>query len=199
VTPRTRLFWFVLAVGVAASAIVLGARWRVESRYRAVEIVLDGLDWEALAVREGRDPAELLAEAARRGATSIALYERTLRRLADRGDIVYRPGEELIAEPSRLPVEGGPQRGTVYVTGTPARLDELAETFSGLLGAARVQRVDELFRHAADAKSADHDRGPVGDHRHRVGGAREHLVHALIIGRGIAPRSRRDSDAARAG
>ena len=150
-TPRTRLFWFVLAVGVAASAIVLGARWRVESRYRAVEIVLDGLDWEALAVREGRDPAELLAEAARRGATSIALYERTLRRLADRGEIVYVPGEELLAaalaSPSRsgLVVEGGPGRGMVYVAGAPARLDELAETFSGLLGAARVQRLPDVL------------------------------------------------------
>jgi len=145
VTPRTRLFWMVLAVGVAASVIILWSRWRVESRDRTVEIVLDGPDWEALAVREGRDPTEILAEAARRGATSIALYERTLRRLADRGDIVYRPGEELIAEPSRLPVEGGPQRGTVYVAGTPARLDELAETFSGLLGAARVQRLPDVL------------------------------------------------------
>lgn len=146
-TPRTRLFWMVLAVGVAASAVVLWSRWRVESRYRAVEIVLDGPDWEALAVREGRDPAEVLAEARRRGATSVALYERTLRRLADRGDIVYVAGEELLAETflanpgpngSRLRVEGGPQRGTVYVAGTPARLEELAETFSGLLGDARV-------------------------------------------------------------
>ncbi|HLA24842.1 MAG TPA: DUF5693 family protein [bacterium] len=153
-TFRTRLFWMVLAVGVAASAIVLWSRWRVESRYRTVEIVLDGPDWEALAVREGRHPAEVLAEARRRGATSVALYERTLRRLADRGDIVYVPGEELLADTllatpgphtSRFRVEGGPQRGTVYVAGAPARLGELAETFSGLLGGARVQRHSDVL------------------------------------------------------
>jgi len=49
VTVRTRMFWVVIAVGVAASAVILWARWRVESQSRAVEIVLDGSDWEALA------------------------------------------------------------------------------------------------------------------------------------------------------
>ena len=97
-TFRTRLFWMVLAVGVAASAIVLWSRWRVESRYRTVEIVLDGPDWEALAVREGRHPAEVLAEARRRGATSVALYERTLRRLADRTGMRHFVWQRTVAD-----------------------------------------------------------------------------------------------------
>jgi hypothetical protein len=154
VTPRLPLFWLVVAAGVAASAVILGSRWRVESGYRAVEIILDGPDWEALALREGRDPSEVLREARRRGATSIALYERTLRRMADRGDVVYRPGEDLLADPllgnpgpadSPFRVAGGAQRGTVYITAFPARLDELSETFSGLLGAARVRRIGSVL------------------------------------------------------
>jgi len=154
VTVRTRMFWVVIAVGVAASAVILWARWRVESQSRAVEIVLDGSDWEALALREGRDPADVLAEARRRGATSIALYERTLRRLADRGEIIYVPGEALLAETRwahpgpntpQFRIDGLPRRGTVYVAGESARLDELAETFTGLLGGARVQRLPDVL------------------------------------------------------
>lgn len=149
-----RLLWIILAVGVAASVLILWSRWRIESRYRAVEIVLDGPDWEALALREGRDPAEVLAEARRRGATSIALYERTLRRLADRGEIAYLSGEELLAEDllanssspaPRLHVEGGPRRGTIYILGPAARLDEMADTFTGLLGSGRVARTGGLL------------------------------------------------------
>jgi hypothetical protein len=149
VTRGLRLFWIVVALGVAASVFILWSRWRIESRYRMVEIILDGPDWEALALREGRDPAEVLAEARRRGATSVALYERTLRRLADRGEIAYLSGEELLAEdllansssPAfRFHVDGGPRRGTIYIAGPASRLDELADTFSGLLGAGRVAR-----------------------------------------------------------
>jgi hypothetical protein len=150
VTRGLRLFWIVLALGVAASVFILWSRWRIESRYRAVEIVLDGPDWEALALREGRNPSEVLAEARRMGATSVALYERTLRRLADRGEIAYLSGEEVLAEDflansssatSRLHIDGGPQHGTIYIVGPAARLDELADTFSGLLGAGRVARL----------------------------------------------------------
>ena len=116
--------------------------------------MLDGPDWEALAIREGREPDELLAEAARRGATSIALYERTLRRLADRGEIAYRPAEDLLApsllnpSPSvaaTIRAGGGPQHGAIYVAGPPQRLDELATTFEGLLGAGRVQRLPDAL------------------------------------------------------
>jgi len=139
-----------MAAGVAASVIILWIRWGVESRSRTVEIVLDGPDWEALAVREGRDPAEVLGEAARRGATSIALYERTLRRLADRGEIAYAPAEDVFADsllrpPSPIAASlrawGGPAHGALYVAGPPERLDELAATFEGLVGSGRVRRL----------------------------------------------------------
>jgi hypothetical protein len=143
-----------VALGVAASAVILWSRWGVEARSRTVEIVLDGPDWEALAIREGREPAELLAEAARRGATSIALYERTLRRLADRGDVAYLPAEELLAGALLRPATplaaavraaGGPESGAVYVSGPSPRLDELATTFAGLLGSGRVRRLPDAL------------------------------------------------------
>jgi hypothetical protein len=153
VTRGLRLLWIALAVGVAASAIICWSRWSIESRYRSVEIILDGPDWEALALREGRDPFDVLAEARRRGATSVALYERTLRRLADRGEIAYLSGEEILSEDllansapgSRLQVDGGPQRGMVYITGPASRLNELADTFSGLLGPGRITRSGGLL------------------------------------------------------
>lgn len=142
------------ALGLLAALAVLAIRYRVETAYRTVEIMLDGPDWEALALREGRDPAAVLAEAARRGATSVALYEWTLERLAERGEIIYRTAEDLRVE-GRLGIAGGlfaaaksaPQTSgsAVYVAGPPPTLDFLETAFTGLLGTDRVQRRGDLL------------------------------------------------------
>ena len=43
--------------------------------------------------------------------------------------------------------------------------------------AARVQRLDEIFRKATEAEAAAHDRRAVGNQRHRIGGALQDFVH----------------------
>jgi hypothetical protein len=91
----------LVIVGLVAALVVLAQRARLEARYRAVEIVLDGDDWLMLITREGRDPGEVLAALRERGATSMALSDPTLKRLADNGTISYASGASL-ASMSRL-------------------------------------------------------------------------------------------------
>jgi len=50
----------LVAVGLAAAVVILGARWHVEQQTRTVEVILDGAAWQEIAVREGRDPAAFL-------------------------------------------------------------------------------------------------------------------------------------------
>ncbi|HET6946449.1 MAG TPA: DUF5693 family protein [bacterium] len=148
---RRRPLLLAIGLGVLAALAVLWMRWGVESRYRTVEIVLDGPDWEALAVREGRDPLEILTEATRRGATSIALYERTLERMAEQGEVSYLSADEARAalragtlSPAfaGIVAPGEPIRpGSVYVAGPPDMLAFLEATISGILGSARVRGV----------------------------------------------------------
>ena len=63
--PRTLLAAF--GVGLVAAFAVLGMRASIEASYRDVEIVLDGPDWEALAIREGADPLAYFARAREHG------------------------------------------------------------------------------------------------------------------------------------
>ncbi|MGH2399155.1 MAG: DUF5693 family protein, partial [bacterium] len=146
---RERSLVFAIGLGFVAAVLVLWARWNVESGYRTVEIILDGRDWEALALREGRDPAEVLAEAARRGATSVAVYEWTLERLAERGEIVYLSREELLAEsylrplPAALAAAAGnsePNPQTVFITGKRDTLAFVESSLTSILGRARLRR-----------------------------------------------------------
>lgn len=139
--------------GLFASLAVLALRWPVEARYQTTEIVLDGLDWEALAVREGRDPAAFLAEAHRHGATSIAVYERTLKRLAESGEIAYLSGEEIASQARAGSIGGAFGRAlaagelrprAVYVAATPELAGWLEDTIRGLLGPSRVRRAGPL-------------------------------------------------------
>jgi len=87
----------LLVVGLAAALIILGARWHVERQTRTVEVILDGAAWQEIAVREGRDPAAFLADLRARGATSIAVYENTLRMLQEQGRASYLSGGEVLA------------------------------------------------------------------------------------------------------
>lgn len=151
---RTRSLLIAIGLGLVAAVLILWSRWNVESGYRTVEIVLDGRDWEALALREGRDPWEVLAEAARRGATSVALYEWTLERLAERGEIVYQSREELLAEaylrplPPPFNISAGnsePNPSTVFVTGNRDTLAFVESSLASILGRARVRRNGSLL------------------------------------------------------
>jgi hypothetical protein len=143
-----RLLAGCLLVGLAAAAAVAAFRHRVEVGYRTVEIVLDGPDWTMLARREGRPVRDVLREARRRGATSVAVPDATLRQLAGDGLVTYAAGGTLLAQARGAPLGGGFARlhaagairtGAVYVTAPPGVLPWLEATLRVLLGAGRVR------------------------------------------------------------
>ncbi|MBI4278383.1 MAG: hypothetical protein HY660_07990 [Armatimonadetes bacterium] len=144
---RHRLLLLLVAAGLLAAVATLGARVRIESAYRTVEVAVDGEDWRDLAVREGADPARLLREAKARGATSLAIYEVTLQRMADRGRLYYLSGAEVI-NAARLGAMAAPLAGlaaagrirpdAVYVAADPGVLQFVARGFTDYLGDGRV-------------------------------------------------------------
>lgn len=85
----------LFALGVAASGAIAWARHRVEAGYRTVEIVIDGEDWDLLARRQGLRPDELWPLLRASGATGVAVYEQTLRRLATAGRLTTLEGAAL--------------------------------------------------------------------------------------------------------
>ncbi|MDR7588580.1 MAG: DUF5693 family protein [Armatimonadota bacterium] len=142
-----------LVVGLVSAVVVLQARWAVEASNRTVEIVLDGPDWTGLARREGRAPHEVFAAARERGATAVAVYEQTLARLAEAGEVLVRAGGEVMAlarSGGQDPVAAafGPQNlrpDAVYVTGSPDQLAFVERAFTDLLGSGRVRRVRDVL------------------------------------------------------
>src|SRR3989441_13136927 len=145
--PRTLLA--AVGVGLVAACSVLGMRASIEACYRDVEIVLDGPDWEALAIREGADPLAYFARAREHGATAVAVYEQTLKRLAEKGKAAYMSGGQLVshsrleplAAPFRDLVAGGAARpGVLYIAAPPEVLGFLHARFGQGLGAAQVRR-----------------------------------------------------------
>lgn len=144
---RRILVWMVV-LGLVASAAVLAARHRLESRYRAVEIVLDGDDWVALIRREGRPVSSVMADLGRRGAVSVALGDNTLKRLAEEGAVSYAGGGSLtstgrlaaLREPfAGLQARGALRADAVYVSGSPDALAFVSERLTALLGPDRVR------------------------------------------------------------
>src|SRR3989475_52950 len=129
-------------------------RASIEASYRDVEIVLDGPDWEALAIREGADPLAYFARAREHGATAVAVYEQTLKRLAEKGKAAYIGGGQLVshsrieplAAPFRDLVAGGAARsGMLYIAAPPELLEFLQTGFGEVLGAAQVRRTFGLL------------------------------------------------------
>ncbi len=143
-----------LIVGLLAAAVVAVFRHRVEARYRTVEIVLDGPDWRTLARREGRSVRAVLGEARRRGATSVAVPDATLRQLADEGVATYAAGGALLAQARAAPLAGGFARlravgairaDAVYIAAAPDVFPWLVGTLRVLLGADRVRVVEGVI------------------------------------------------------
>ncbi len=138
----------VVALGVVASLVLLAGRWRLERQDRTVEVILDGPAWQELAVREGWSPAALFTALRDRGATSVAVYERTLRTLQRQGRLAYFGGgdmlaasrAEVLAQPLRELVAAGAVRPeAVYVIADPALRPWLLEAFRGILGPSRAR------------------------------------------------------------
>lgn len=144
----------VIAIGTAASLGILAARWSAEAAYRAVEIVLDGPDWETLAAREGKSPLAFLEEARVRGATAVAVYERTLKRMAEHGELAYASTSDLmtLARLGTLPpvfrdlVAGGSVHPlAVYIASSAEMVGMLEDAYRSVLGSSRVRRIESVL------------------------------------------------------
>jgi hypothetical protein len=123
----SRVLVLCVAVGLAASVLVLAQRFRVELAYRTVEIAVDGDDWATLARMRGMSRQDLYGELYQRGVRGVALYAASLRRLADMGLLTYMTGADVL-NAARVGALGGPladlvRRGQVvpnrtYVVGS---------------------------------------------------------------------------------
>src|SRR6266852_6151450 len=156
-------------VGLLASVVVLSLRWPMESAYRDVEIVLDGPDWETMAIREGKDPLAVFTQARAHGATAVAVYERTLKRMAAAGEVSYRSGGQVISDARaglaasafrNLLASGAVRPGDVYVVATPEMLGFLDTAFTELAGASRVRRLSGVL--AVAGSIDDLEEAPLG-------------------------------------
>ncbi len=156
-------------LGLAASFVVLSLRWPVESAYHDVELVLDSPDWEALAAREGKDPLAVFAQARAHGATAVAVYERTLKRMAASGEVAYRSGGQVISDARAgqaapafrdLLTAGSVRPGAVYIVAPPELLGFLQTAFGELVGMARVQRTSGALEVAGSID--DLEEAPLG-------------------------------------
>ena len=76
----------LLIVGLVASAYVAVQRHRVESRNKAVEIVVDWDEVQQIATSAGMRPVEVLERFKRAGATSLAVTEQTVKDALQNGD-----------------------------------------------------------------------------------------------------------------
>ncbi len=151
---RYRGLLLLVIVGVGAALALLGDRWRVEGGYRTVEVIIDGQAWSDLAVREGRDPTEFLAQVRDQGATSVALYEASLRQLADRGRLSYMAGADLLAMArvgtlapplQGLREAGGIRLEEVYVLANGPLGAWVEKALRGILGDERVRRIGDVL------------------------------------------------------
>lgn len=147
---RRYLVWIVV-LGLVACAAVLIGRHRLESRYRSVEIVLDGDDWVSLIRREGRAVSDVLASLRRRGAVSVAISDNTIKRLAEEGAISYAGGGQLtsagrlaaLREPFvGLAAQGALRASAVYASGSPDAMAFVSSRLTALLGAERVRTLN---------------------------------------------------------
>ncbi len=152
---RYRSFLVAIIIGLLASGAILAQRWSLEARSRTVEVILDAADWEALAAREGLDPMAFLAAARERGATSVAVLERTLKRLAEQGTVAYLSTGDILAgtkarslapEFQALVSRGTIHPRAVYIAARPDVLDFLEDAYRGLLGPSRARRVGQLLQ-----------------------------------------------------
>ncbi|MDR7482856.1 MAG: DUF5693 family protein [Armatimonadota bacterium] len=182
-----RLLVGCLLVGLVAAGVIAGFRHRVEGGYRTVELVLDGPDWTMLARREGRPVQAVLREARRRGATSVAVPDATLRQLAEDGVVAYAAGGALLAQArgaalaggfARLHARGAIRTDAVYITASPDVLSWVEAMLRVLLGAGRVAVRDGVVE--ARGAVADLEELGLGVDRRLVARAREAGLRTVL-------------------
>ncbi len=89
---RKALLLVLLIIGLIASGLVAVQRVRVESRNRAVDLVIDYGEVAQIVAGTGKDPVTVLRELKKAGATGVAVTEDTIRSLVDSRSITpYGP------------------------------------------------------------------------------------------------------------
>lgn len=78
----------LLIVSLAAASFVAGQRARVESRNKAVDLVLDYSEIEQLAAASGQSVPALLKKFKKAGATAVAITEQTMRDVIQNREVV---------------------------------------------------------------------------------------------------------------
>ena len=145
-----RLLCVVILVGLLASLVINVRRHEAEQRNMTVDFAIDYESLMELAEREGLPPAKVLADAKDAGFTSLAVYERTFKKMNLSGKATAVPGAAILERYEsgalasvewRAMVERGEIVGTeVYVTShDPLTYREIKEDLIRRLGADRVR------------------------------------------------------------
>ncbi len=145
-----RLLCIVILIGLAASLIINVRRHEAEQRNMTVDYAIDYESLLELAEREGLPPSKVLADAKEAGFTSLAVYERTFKKMNLSGKATAVPGASILERYEsgalasaewRAMVERGEIVGTeVYVTShDPLTYREVKEDLIRRLGADRVR------------------------------------------------------------
>lgn len=92
-SPRFRLGWFLVAIGLCNALFWTFYRWNYENHLVQTQITLDYEDSRSLADAYGVTQAQLLKDFHQRGATSLALYDQTLGTLRDNARITITSRE----------------------------------------------------------------------------------------------------------
>jgi hypothetical protein len=132
----------LVVLGLVAGLPPLARRMAAESASRSVQLAVDYPDYASLALRQGMEPAQLLARLRAAGATDAGVPEVTLESLRQSGEVTATTGAE-IADRARL--AGAPlppvAREGVYVRPAPPWL---ARALTMRLGSSRVQPAGPL-------------------------------------------------------
>ena len=145
-----RLLCLVILVGLVASLMINVRRHEVEQRNMTVDFAIDYESLLELAEREGVPSSKVLADAKEAGFTSLAVYERTFKKMNISGKATAVPGAAILERYEsgalasadwRAMVERGEIVGTeVYVTShDPLTYREVKEDLIRRLGADRVR------------------------------------------------------------
>ena len=145
-----RLLCLAIVVGLVASLVINVRRHEAEQRNMTVDFAIDYEALLELAEQEGLPPAKVLADAKEAGFTSLAVYERTFKKMNLSGKATAVPGAKILERYEsgalasaqwRAMVERGEIVGTeVYVTShDPLTYREVKEDLIRRLGSDRVR------------------------------------------------------------
>ena len=91
-----RLLCLAIVVGLVASLIINVRRHEVERQNMTVDFAIDYEALLELAEQEGLPPAKVLADAKETGFTSLAVYERTFKKMNLSGKATAVPGAKIL-------------------------------------------------------------------------------------------------------